>query len=92
MMGGGTRLTTASSTCFDILPCFGADGNDIFGGNPGDVLDFLGDVIRHGCRQVDFVDDGDDFQISFQRQVEIGQGLRLDALRGVDDQKRPFTA
>jgi hypothetical protein len=37
--------------------------------------------------QVDFIDDRDHFQIGFQRQVKVGQGLGFDALGGVDNQQ-----
>ena len=29
-------------------------------------------------------------EVLLHRQVHIGDGLRLDALRGIDDQQRPF--
>ena len=41
-------------------------------------------------RQVDLVDHRDDRQILLHRQVDVGHGLGLDALGGVDDQQRPF--
>ena len=37
-------------------------------------------------RQVDLVQHRDDVQVVLERQVEVGQRLRLDALRGVDQQ------
>ena len=40
--------------------------------------------------QVDLVDDRDDFQIVVQRQVGVGERLRLHALRGVHHQQRAF--
>ena len=46
-----------------------------------------GDV---GVRQIDFVDDRNDRQILFHRQMDIGDGLGFDALRGIDDQQRAF--
>ena len=41
-------------------------------------------------RQIDFVDDRDDRQVLLHRQMHIGHRLRLHALRGIDDQQRPF--
>ena len=38
--------------------------------------------------KVDFVDDGDDFEAVVDGEVCVGEGLRLDALRCVDDQQR----
>ena len=37
-------------------------------------------------RQVDLVEHRDDVQVGVQREVEVREGLRLDALRGVDEQ------
>ena len=42
-------------------------------------------------RQVDLVEHRDDVEVVLQRQVEVGQGLRLDALRRVDEQHRALT-
>jgi hypothetical protein len=43
-----------------------------------------------GARQVDLVDDGDDFEAAVHREVGVGERLRLDALRRVDEQQRAF--
>ena len=41
-----------------------------------------------GRRQVDLVDDRDDREVRVAGEVEVRQGLRLDPLRGVDDEHR----
>ena len=46
-----------------------------------------GDV---GVRQIDLVDDRDDRQALLVREMDVRHGLRLDALRGIDDQQRAF--
>ena len=46
--------------------------------------------FRVGVGQVDLVDDGDDGEILLQRQIDIRHRLRLDALRGIDDQDAPL--
>jgi hypothetical protein len=43
-----------------------------------------------GRGQVDLVDDRDDLQIVFHGQIEIGQGLGLHALAGIDEQQGAF--
>jgi hypothetical protein len=52
------------------------------------------DILRHlvGARggQVDLVDDGDDDQVGFERLVQVGEGLRFDALRGIHHEDGPF--
>ena len=41
-----------------------------------------------GGGQVDLVDDGHDLVVDVERVIDVGEGLRLDALRGVDDEQR----
>ena len=53
-----------------------------------DVGDLGGVAVRVGGRQVDLVQYRDDCEVAIQRQVQVGQRLRLDALRGVDQQHR----
>ncbi len=56
-----------------------------------DLLELLvhrGDV---GIRQIDLVDHRDDREPLLVREVDVGDGLRLDALRRIDDQQRAFT-
>ena len=40
--------------------------------------------------QIDLVDDRDDLEIVLDREVGVGQRLRFDALRGIDEQQRAF--
>ena len=40
--------------------------------------------------QIDLVDDGDDFMVVLDRLIDIGERLRLDPLRGIDDEQRAF--
>ena len=54
------------------------------------TCDLLGMLVRFCGRQVDFVEHGDDGQIMVDGHIQIGQGLRLDALGGVDEQHRAF--
>ena len=54
------------------------------------VGDLGGHAVRVGGRQVDLVDHRDDLEVVLDRQVGVGERLRLDALRGVDHQQRPL--
>src|SRR5690606_6392705 len=54
------------------------------------VLDLGADLFGFCRGQVDLVDDGNDLVIVLDRLVDIGQRLRLHALRGVDHQQRAF--
>ena len=53
-----------------------------------DVGDLGGVAVGVGGGQVDLVEHRDDVQVAVQRQVEVRQRLRLDALGGVDQQHR----
>ncbi len=53
-----------------------------------DVLDLASGLVWLCPRQVDLVDDRDDLEVVLDRQVRIGERLRLDALRSVDEQQR----
>ena len=44
-----------------------------------------GDV---GGGQIDLVEDRDDLVVGVERVIDVGEGLRLDALGGIDDQQR----
>ena len=52
------------------------------------VLELLHDELGLGRGQVDLVDDRDDRQALAQGEVDVGQRLGLDPLRGVDDEDR----
>jgi hypothetical protein len=54
---------------------------------PGELL---GVLLRLRRCQVDLVEHRDDGELVLHGQVEVGQGLRLDALGRVDEQHRPF--
>ena len=45
-------------------------------------------LVGLGAGQVDLVDDGDEFEIVLDGEIGVGERLRLDALRGVDDEQR----
>ena len=91
-LGGGILATMASSTSVDADARFGA-GEDGFGGvDADDVLDLVADLFGLGGGEVDLVDDGDDLVVVLDRLVDVCEGLRLDALRGVHDQQRAFAS
>ena len=55
-----------------------------------DVLDLPPRLVGLRAGQVDLVDDRDDLEVVLDRQVGVGQRLRLDALRRIDEQQRAF--
>ena len=72
------------------LARLGADVHRIVRLDADDFLDLLDDLRRIGRRQVDLVDDRHHFEPLLDRGVAVGDALRLDALRGIDDQQRPL--
>ena len=61
------------------------------GGQPDDVFDLPAGLVRLGARQVDLVDDRNDFEPALNGQIGIGERLRLDALRRIHEQQGALT-
>ena len=57
-----------------------------------EVLDLFDRSFRLGTRQIDFVNDRDQLEIMFDREISISERLCLDTLRRIDDQQRAFTS
>ena len=47
-------------------------------------------LLGLSSRQIDLVDDRDDLQAVLDGEIRVGQRLRFDPLRRVDEQQRPF--
>ena len=54
------------------------------------LLDLAHHALGIGGRQIDLVDHRNDRQVVLEREMIVGQRLRLDALRGIDDEHRAF--
>ncbi len=64
-------------------------GQDRGGGvEADDVLDLSLALVRLRARQVDLVDDRNDVEVVVDGEIGVGQRLRLDALRRVNEQQR----
>ena len=59
-----------------------------YGEPPRSSRDFTGGCVGIRLWKVDLVRDRDDLEVVLDREVGVGERLRLDALRGVDDQQR----
>ncbi len=70
----------------DALTGLARHAQAVLGLAADELGELLGILLRLGGRQVDLVEHGDDRQLVLHGQVEVGQGLRLDALGGVDEQ------
>jgi len=54
------------------------------------VLDFLAHLLGLGGGQIDLIDHRHDLVVVLDRLVDVGERLRLDALRGIHHQQRAF--
>ena len=68
------------------LPGLGRDAQHVAGGAADDAGQLLRVQVGLGGRQVDLVQHRDQVQVGLEGQVQVGQGLGLDALGRVDQQ------
>ncbi len=87
-LGAGRRSTTACSVSRMPTPVLAETSRASDRVDADDVLDLLAHPVGLGGGQVDLVEDGDDLVVGVDGLVDVGEGLRLDALGGVDDQER----
>src|SRR6185437_4802826 len=81
-LGRRQALNQRFQHLIDIEPGLGRDLDGVRRVEADHVLDLLAHALRLGRRQVDLVEHRHD------RLIDIGQGLRLDALAGIDHQER----
>jgi len=87
-LGALVSRTLKSRQLTHTLPGLRADPQHIIRLAAEDMRQLGSVAIRVGGGQIDLVEDRDDPEIFFQSQVQVGQRLRLDALRGVHQQHR----
>ena len=80
--------TIASSTSSMPMPVLARGEHRVRGVEADDLLDLLAHLLGVGGGQVDLVDDRHDLVVVLDRLVDVGERLRLDALRRVDHQQR----
>ena len=74
----------------DALAGLGRDAQHVRRVVADQVGDLGGGTVRVRSRQVDLVHDGDDLEVVLDREIRVRERLRLDPLRGVDDEQRAF--
>ena len=75
----------------DALAGLARDAHGIIGRDRQVILDLGLNLVGVCRRQVDLVDGGHDIQVGVHSERRVGDGLRLDALRGVDNEHRALT-
>jgi len=95
--GGGGVATGRGHTLDDGVEerlaagaLLGGDEEDLVAGEADDLGDLLGDAVRLGGVEVDLVDDGDDGEVLVEGEVDVGEGLGLDALGSINDEEGAF--
>ena len=86
----GIRSTIASSTSSTPVAGLRRDAQHALGVVADQVGDLGRGAVGVGLRQVDLVHDRDDLEVVLDREVGVRERLRLDPLRGVDDEQRAF--
>ena len=89
-MGGGIRADDGLENLVDADAVFSAGQDALAALDDEQFFDFAHDAFGIGRRQVDLVDDRNDGEIVFQREMVVRERLRLDALRRIDNQQRAF--
>ena len=89
-VGGGIVSTIGIEQLWHAFTGLRRDAHDVVGRDAEDVLDLGGEAVGVGGGEVDLVERGDDRQIVLEGEVAVGEGLRLDALGGVDDEHDPL--
>ena len=84
----GNALDDRVEDVLDALPGLRRDAQHAVGVDAEQVGELRRDAVGVGLRQVDLVDDRHDLEVVLDREVRVGERLRLDPLRGVDDEQR----
>ena len=89
-LGRRNALDDGFENVGDALSGFGADEDGVGGVEADGAFDHFLRARDVGGGQIDLVDDGNDFEAVVDGEIGVGEGLRFDALGGVDDQQRAF--
>jgi len=76
---------------FHAFAGLAGDDLDLVAVDPEQLAHFVAHALGLGAREVDLVEARDQLEPGVDREVGVGDGLRLDPLRGVDDEQRAFT-
>jgi small subunit ribosomal protein S20 len=84
------RLDDGVEQLGDAVAGLRGDPQHLGGVAADDPGDLLGVLVGFGSGQIDLVEHRDDLEIGLQGQIQVRQGLGLDALGGVHQQHRPL--
>ena len=86
--GGGNVGDDPLQHLIDVQAGLGRDPGRIQTGQADHILHFLRHLVRVGTGQVDLVQDGHQLEVVLEGHIGVGEGLCLDALRGIDHKDR----
>ncbi len=86
--GSGDSRDDRFEDIVDPHAFLGAGKNGLGGIESDDFLDLMPGALDVGAGQIDFVDHGNNFEPVIEREIDVGEGLRLDALARIDHQQR----
>ena len=89
-LGRGQALHNGFEHVWHAVAGLGADGQGLGAVQPDVFFNFGLHPLHVGTREVDFVEDRDDLVVVVKSEVDVGERLRLHALRGVHHQQRAF--
>ena len=89
-LGRGQALHNGFEHVGHAVAGLGADGQGFGAVQPDVFFNFGLHPLHVGTREVDFVEDRDDLVVVVEGEVDVGERLRLHALRGVHHQQRAF--
>ena len=89
-LGRRDALDDGFEDFLDAEAAFGADEESVVGGDGENVFDLFFDALGLGGGEIDFIDDGKNFEIVVGGEESVGHGLGFDALAGVHDEEGAF--
>lgn len=85
--GGGDLVDDGGQQGGDVEARLGRDEHGVVGVQLEGLVHLVEHARRVGVRQVDLVQDGHQGQALREGEIEVGDGLRLHALAGIDEQQ-----
>ena len=86
----GNAVHNSVQKLLNTVASFGTDAQNVFQLTPNEVDDLVRNLIRIGAGEVQFVQNRNDLQVVLNGQVEVADGLGLNALGSVHHQQGAF--
>ncbi len=87
---GGNAFHDGFEDRLHVDAFLGGNAQNRIGIDPEQRADIFSHLVGTGRGEVNFIDNGDNFEVRFERLVEVCKCLRFNALRGIHHQNRAF--